>query len=99
MSSSNSQEVTARKSQKPNGKSTSHPIAEVKVKPRERFPLVLGNFNNNDAPVGFLIELSSDVQDTFMSQVVILDTAVGRKFVTYLTNSGKKAVNATVWQL
>ena len=95
MSSSKSQEESAPKNQK----SETQPIAQVEIKPRERFPLVLGNFTTGHSPIGFRFELTPDPLDTFATQIVILKTASGNKFVSYLTNSGKKTVSAKVWQL
>lgn len=95
MSSSKPQEEPAPKNQK----SEIKPIAQIEVKPRERFPLVLGNFATDHSPIGFKFELTPDTSDTFATQIVILKTARGNKFVSYLTNSGKKTVSAKVWQL
>lgn len=91
MSSSKLQEELVHKNQKP--------IAEIEVKPRQRFPLLLGNFTVENSPIGFRFELTPDPLDAFATQIVILETASGNKFVSYLTNSSKKKVSAKVWQL
>jgi len=102
MSSSKSQEVSAHKKQKlvsdshAADKTQNKHIAEIEIKPRERFPLLLGSFAADNSPIGFSIEMNPD---TLVTQVVILKTDEGHRYVSYLTNSGKKTVTAKVYQL
>lgn len=76
----------------------SSPIAEVEVKPRQRVPLMLGDFTTDHPPIGFSFEPNSN-PGSLTAQIVVLKTDKGNKFVSYLTNSGKKKVSTKVWQL
>jgi hypothetical protein len=99
MSANKSQGESAHKNQNSNGRQSVRPIAELEIKPHQRLPLLLGNFAAGTSPIGFTIETNADPLETLATQVVILNAVGGRKFVTYLTNSGKKTVTAKVWEL